>query len=397
MELLNLIKNNQITSYENLKNILENEPYNLKIKEDTDLPNLFLIHNSENSNKELIIVRECNGIILEKDTLKIVCYSFDKCSDELTLPSNLDNNDLYIENSIEGTLVRYFYYDNKWILSTKKCIDANKARWLSIKNFYQLFQECLDSNSIYLLDKLNSNYCYSFIITHPENNIVVNYINKNIYHISTRDMTTLKEIETHINVSKLTRTFIPTKNIESIIETSMNVKQLNHEGLIFIDANYNRWKLKNIYFNRAREIWGNTNNRLYRYIELRKDINLLHEYLTYFPNDRNLFVSYEYRIKQLCSHISAIYSAKYILKSDDAKIPFYLVKILYKLHGDYIKDRIKVNMSKIGIGLLNTDTKLLCFMINHYEKATALKESNMNIENENNMIEEIVNVEMEVE
>jgi hypothetical protein len=386
MELTNFIKNNNISNYEVLKNTLENEPYNLKIKEDNDFPNLFLIHNSDKSNKDLDIVKECNGIILEKELFRIVCYSFNKCSDQLTLPDNLNKNNLFIENSIEGTLVRYFYYNGQWILCTKKCINSNKSRWISNKNFFILFEECLVNNNI--LDRLNQNYCYSFIITHPENNIVVNYKEPFLYHISTRDMISMNEVEVDIGVFKLTRTLIPEDNIENIIESVMNTKQLYYEGLIFIDTNYNRWKIRSPYFNRAREVWGNTNNRLFRFIELRKDINLLHEYLIYFPFDSNLFNTYEYRIKVLCSHILEIYVNKYILKNSNEKIPFYLAKIIYKLHGDFIKDKIKTDLNKIGLTLLNTDTKLLCFMLNHYEKSLIKQEE---------IKEDVIAVQMELE
>ena len=393
MDLQNFIKTNQVENYETLKSLLEVEPFNLKIKDDSDYSNLFIIYNGDYSNKELNIVNECNGIILEKSSLKIVCYSFNKCSDEITVPEKLNKNNLYIENSIEGTLVRYFYYNNEWILSTKKCINSKKSKWISSKNFYELFQECLTDKNI--TEKLNPNYCYSFIITHPENNIVVNYTEPYLYHISTRDMLSMNEIEEDIGIFKLTKTLVPEDNIQNIIQSVINTKQLCYEGLIFIDNNYNRWKLKNPYFNRAREVWGNTNNRLFRFIEIRKDINLLHEYFMYFPFDNNIFSNYEHRIKMLCSHILTIYVGKHILKNN-TKIPFYLAKIIYKLHGDFMKDRVKTDINKIGLTLLSIDAKLLCFMLNNYEKSLVKEDDNFDIMN-NIMNEEVIQMNQEDE
>jgi hypothetical protein len=389
MELLNFINNNQILNYDILKTTLESEPFNLKIKEDVNFPTLFLIYNGDNSNKDLAIVNECNGIILDKNTFQIVCYSFNKCSEQITIPDNLDKNNLYIENAIEGTLVRYFNYNGTWILSTKKCIDASKSRWISTKSFYQLFEECLLGKNI--IEILNPNYCYSFIITHPENNIVVNYIEPFLYHICTRDMITMNEIEEDIGIFKLTKTLITKDKIDDIIQNIIITKQLCFEGLIFIDINYNRWKIRNPYFKRAREVWGNTNNRLFRFIELRKDIDLLYEYLTYFPKDQDIFNSFEYSIKELASYILSIYIRKHILKNN-TKIPYYLVKIIYKLHGDFIKDKIRTDLNKIGLTLLNIDTKLLCFMLNHYEK-----NSNKDVVNpEDTTNQDIIGVEMDL-
>ncbi len=88
MELTNFIQKNNIANFDSLKSILENDPYNLKIKEDNNLQTLCLIHNQDKSDFNNKIVNECNGIILDKNTLKIICYTFDKC-EETNFPNNL--------------------------------------------------------------------------------------------------------------------------------------------------------------------------------------------------------------------------------------------------------------------------------------------------------------------
>ena len=90
MELLNFININTY-NFDSLKQVLESDLYNLKIKEDADYPDLFLIHTQENSNYNSVLVRECNGIILDKNTLKIVCYSFNKCLTEIAMQSSASN------------------------------------------------------------------------------------------------------------------------------------------------------------------------------------------------------------------------------------------------------------------------------------------------------------------
>lgn len=377
MELENFIKINQISEYNILKQILESEPYNLKVKDDN---NLFLIHIKENSNTNLKIVNECNGIILDKNTLKIVCYTFDKCLDTNVLPDNFDNKNLYLEYSLEGTLVRLFYYNEEWVLSTKKCLDASKARWLSTKSFKDLFYECFDKN---IFENLNKNNCYSFLITHPENNIVVKYDKKNIYHVSTRDMTTLKEIDYHvINTIKLERKKIDENNLLQIYNEILLDTNLLYEGFIFIDINYNRWKLRTTLFNKVRNLWGNSNNKFFRYLELRKNQNLLSEYIMYFNNDRQLFIEYEADIRFFASFISAIYISRHVKKMI-TKVPYYLFDIIYKLHGNYLKDRIITDDNRIMIELLELDAKKLCYMINCYKKEINKKADEMDLDEKN--------------
>jgi hypothetical protein len=190
-------------------------------------------------------------------------------------------------------------------------------------------------------------------------------------------MTSLNEVEVDIGVFKLQRTLILSNNINCVVENIMNTKQLSFEGLFFIDKKYNRWKIRSPFYNRAREIWGNTNHRFYRFVELRKDYNLLHEYLMYFTQDCDMFNEFEMRIKNLANHILSVYLGKFVLKNEiKTTVPYYLSKIIYKLHGDFIKDKIKTNINKIGMTLLETDTKLICFMVNHYEES--LKKDKMN-------------------
>ena len=279
MKLIQFIRENNINTYENLKFVLESEPYNLKIKEDLDYPELFLIYTQDNSAYHIPLVNECNGIILEKNTFKIICYTFNKCIDTIDLniiSQNINLNNLYYETAIEGTLIRLFYYNNKWNISTKKCIDASKSKWLSEKNFAQLFYECVENYEF--MQNLNISHCYSFIIMHHENKIVVNYCNASAYHISTRDLNTLDEIDIDIGIPKNERINIDYNNFNNMVTQIYNDHSLLYEGYIFIDTNYNRWKIKNPYFNKVRNIWGNTNNRFYKYLEIRKECNLLNEY-----------------------------------------------------------------------------------------------------------------------
>jgi hypothetical protein len=366
MELIKFIQNNNINNYENLKSILESETYNLKIKEDNDYPDLFLIHTQNNSPFNIPLVNECNGLILEKTSLKIVCYTFNKCLDTIDLNNignNININQLYMEKSLEGTLVRLFYYNNKWILSTKKCIDASKSKWVSDKNFLQLFIECSDKYDYF--NNLNTNYCYSFIIMHPENKIIVNYTHPDICHISTRDLISLNEIDINIGVPKSVRTLISFSDFDCTVCNIENDNTLFCEGYIFIDESFNRIKIVKPFYSKIKNIWGNTNNRLYRYLELRKDYVLLNEYLLFFSNDRTKFIEYEDKIKNLAIGILDIYFSKHV-KKNNIKIPFFLSKLIYKLHGDYFKDKIKMSYDKVMLALLDLEPKNLCFIINKY-------------------------------
>ena len=57
------------------------------------------------------------------------------------LEGKLDQCEFY--RSEEGTLLRVFFHDHRWHLSTFKRIDAFQSRWSSIKTFGELFMEAV--------------------------------------------------------------------------------------------------------------------------------------------------------------------------------------------------------------------------------------------------------------
>ena len=210
MEFTNFVQNNNITSYEVLKGALEVAPYNLKFKDDNDIAGLALIHPQDNSDMSLALVRTCNGLIIEKETLNIICYTFDKMIDSDKPVDEVDYKNCYLQDAIEGTLLRVYYYDNKWGLSTKKSICAGKSRWVSSKNFQELF---IESHGLRVINALNNemnnndrlkNYCFSFLMVHPDNNILSKPLKPILYHLTTRDMAQsgYPEIEYEIKTDK---------------------------------------------------------------------------------------------------------------------------------------------------------------------------------------------------
>lgn len=395
MEFNNFIHENKIDNFDILKIKLENDPYNLKFKFDDDYPNLVLIYIDKNSDLNNIIVNICNGIIIDKNTLKIVCYTFNKCSNQTDLPENLCKDNLYVETALEGTLLRMYYYDNKWMYSTKKCIDATKAKWLSDKNFLEMFKDCIAFNNRDNIENiLDKNNCYSFIITHPENNIVTPYSVPIAFHISTRNMNNLYEISENIGFPMIEKKLINKDGLSTFFSKILNDTSILYEGFIFIDTNYNRWKIKTPVFNKVRELWGNTNNRFLRYLELRKDPEILKEYIIYYPYDKVNFLNYEKKIVEFAKFILTNYIEKHITKKID-KIPSYLAKVIYKLHGNFFKDKIRTDCNKIMDLLLTYDAKYLCYIMNFYNK-DMLKNNDTEInENKNEKLYDDTYIEYE--
>ena len=154
----NFLKENNITDIELLKQFISGDSYKLKFKEDN---NLILIFNDNNSNLNDDLVKFFNGVIIEKSSLKVVCFTLEKCMEEDKVDDRLFNKDLIIQPVFEGTLIRLYYYNNKWNVSTKKMIDAfnakkveegfsynsgNNDNWETIDSIRSLVKKYIDPN-----------------------------------------------------------------------------------------------------------------------------------------------------------------------------------------------------------------------------------------------------------
>lgn len=110
----------------------------------------------------------------------------------------VDNVDTLVLEKVDGFIVKVFWSNdyNIWIVSSNSHVDASEAILHgSSKNAKMIFDECSTSPlSTLNYAKLNKHYCYIFEMVHPEVRLVTPYANCQLYHIATRDMTTLKEI-----------------------------------------------------------------------------------------------------------------------------------------------------------------------------------------------------------
>jgi len=382
-----LLQQHNVETYEQFKIFVQQDTFKLKIKEDNEYPNLFIVINNNESNINEPLVRFCNGIILEKNTFKIVCYSFNKCVEEAGIDQDLFNATLYVEPSYEGTLMRAYNYNNEWILSTKKMINSKRAKWISAKSFNELFYEILGINNIF--EHMDKNRCYSFILVHNENNVVIKYPKNAIIHVSTYDLINQKEVEETISCEgliKSQRILLNLKNNEELntyIQTLKNDITLENEGVILINEDYVRQKFRKNLFLHMRSLWGNTNSRFFRYLALRKDPHILQEYLTYFSNDKKDFIDFEHTISNMACSILDTYRKKFVVK-EATKIPFYLKDFIYKIHGDFLKNKEKVKYEDIMIHILSLDEAKVCFIMNNIEKdktkITSMPVEEMNID-----------------
>jgi hypothetical protein len=117
--------------------------------------------------------QECNGLILEKSTWKPLMVP----PRNLRFNINTDASNTYLHQGLyhiykaeDGTCINFYYYNDKWCMSTARGYEMNNIKWETV-SYQQLFTECLKEVGMTwetFTNNLDKTRCYSFGFRHPK-------------------------------------------------------------------------------------------------------------------------------------------------------------------------------------------------------------------------------------
>lgn len=243
------------SQHDNWQELLTQEPYCLKIKEDGSY--VMFSYDQIRSDFNLKIVREARGIIFKNGEWEVpVCHAFDKFGNygESYAPE-IDWPTSFVTEKVDGSLIKVWYDNNEWRVSTNGTIDAFKAELNDIKlpNFGVYFQYALKNyfdSFENLVKGLKKDLTYMFELVGPYNRVVVPYEEPDLYFLGARDkFTGIEYLPIPVNaenlgVSKFKRPAIYSlATFEDCIKAA-ELKTWDDEGFVVCDANFNRVKIK---------------------------------------------------------------------------------------------------------------------------------------------------------
>ena len=375
MEIHKFLNENNVNKYDDVKKLLKSN--NFTVKEDKGNPNLYLVYFKRRDieyDDLTDLQKECNGLILEKDTNNVVCHCFKKFyKNNDSIHPNFNINECKIYYSDEATLLRFYFYNDEWKIATKKCINANKSKWQSNKSFLSLFYEVYDFFNYKFLedDSLNKNRNYFFLLSHMENSVVFFNESNTIQHLATFDRTTNEEVNELLIEKKIVNKSILTINL-SFDNLMFNIKrskednlEIKFEGFVVENGSFRQKILYDKYVY-LRELYGNSNSRFFRFLELRKDMEKFKEYITHFDRHRDLFENYEKDIfLYLCKYIHEMYLSNKVYKTN-FDIPVHFKRFIYDIHGKYLENRVPITLTDIVDHFSTLHPKLQNFLYNKY-------------------------------
>jgi hypothetical protein len=143
----------------------------IKVSYNEDVVIFSTMHSAKNRVNN-IYAQESNGLILERDTYKLLVvpprslrFNIDTAVSNVFLHQGM----YHIYKAEDGTCFNLYYYNNQWVISTSKGYNMNNVFW-ETKTYQQHISECLDKIGLTwetFTNQLDKKSCYSFGFKNP--------------------------------------------------------------------------------------------------------------------------------------------------------------------------------------------------------------------------------------
>ena len=299
--------------------------------------------------------------------------------------------EIVAEEFVEGTMINVFF-DTKigltggWEIATKSRVGAKTSffKCKEGKNFRELFLEAALKNNL-VLENLNKNFCYSFVLQHPENRIVAPIKEPQlylvaIYFIDNSDKSNIRVHKQDMSKIKESNWVGATIKFPEIYEwneysdlinkyASMNTSYEKVGFVLYNKKTGERTKVRNPTYEEVRQLRGNQPKLQFQYLTLRKQGNV-NKFLKFYPENKNELSMFRDQIHLFTNTLYENYVSCYIKKEKSLKDFTQQYKThMYNIHQIYwneLRDQ-KKNISLITVinYVNNLEPTLLMFSLNY--------------------------------
>lgn len=334
----------------------------------------------------------CRSVIVNSDN-HVVCFSPPKSvsSSVFTEKYDIKNPHLVAQEFVEGTMINVFW-DPKigltggWEIATRSNVGATTTffKTPNAKTFRTMFLEAAAENNL-LIENLNKMFCYSFVMQHPENRIVVPFFKRQLYLIAVYQiinnsrndirvfpapMEVVKGLGWETTTIKFPEIY-HADSLEELVEkyASMNTPY-NVVGFVLYNSQTGeRTKFRNPVYEQVRSLRGNQPKLQYQYLCLRKD-GKVGDYLNYYPEHKSQFSTFRDQVHDFTGTLYKNYISCYIKKerpllefSDQYRTHMYT---LHQLFLNVLKTKNEYVSSKVVIKYVNEmHPSLLMYCLNY--------------------------------
>lgn len=297
-------------------------------------------------------VKRARGVV--RDGANVICQSFGYTPEyeardpawRALVQDCIQNCTIF--RSEEGTLLRLYFHQGVWRLSTHKRLDAFESRWSSARSFGELFVEALehffatggelpveDKRDVFdrFCDSLDRESVFAFLLrTNGDTKIVCRPPEKPTIFFAGRFYHGLRceGNPTPIPFPLRVR-FATADELEAYV---LSLDPLAHQGVIVFPTDQTVFKVLAPGYSEYAAVRGQEPSLFRAYLRIRRSDEDLARFLTAFPERRNQWIGYEDQIVALGKLVHRYYVRRFIRKETLVvnKNYFYVMRLAHQWH-----------------------------------------------------------------
>jgi hypothetical protein len=269
--------------------------------------------------------------------------------------------------SFEGTVLRVFFYKDKWFVSTHRKLSASESFWANrdlsfedqfrqtidgmlqvpvspLKTYmqqkgqtvfnYETFFECLDKSKQYMF----------LINPYGKNRIVSSYGNiLGVLHVGTfiDDRFTFTEENIGIPIPQI----LHFNTVEELSTCVAGMSPVHTQGVLLMSPG-GFIKVVSKMYSFLHQIRGNCPNLCLRYLELSRSPQELQVFLQLYPEFSEQFKDIDKRLVSLVKTIHNAYVRRYVQR-ELTFLPKPRFMFMHKVHDTYLKTQVKTTLQRV--------------------------------------------------
>lgn len=300
------------------------------------------------------------------------------------------NKNIIAQEFIEGTMINVFFDPSVgltgcWQIATRSTVGADVTFFKgATQTFNTMFMEACSVNNLYI-NTLNPHFCYSFVLQHPGNRIVVPFSKPQLYLVDVFQIINAGEsVKVYsqkmldvrqygywgLTSIKFPETYEFTSYTELIEKFASPNTPYNILGVVVRNLDTNeRMKVRNPIYEEVRHLRGNQPKMQYQYLCLRQ-AGKIPEFLKFYPETKNEMSGYRDQLHMFTNTLFKNYISCYVKKEKPLnEFPTQYKTHMFKIHEHYtanLREKKEAITNTYVISYVNAlPPSLLMFCLNH--------------------------------
>ena len=270
--------------------------------------------------------------------------------------------DVVAEEFVEGTMINVFWdysigLSGGWEISTRNTVGATSSFYKSSsrkqKTFRDMFLEAAEESGL-ILQLLNPIYCYSFVVQHPENRIVIPFKKPQLYLVGVYSIVNnINNVVVQVFDHQIFKQCFKEKNTtvqfpeiysfnsySELIEKygSMNTSYDIMGVVLHNKLTGERAKIRNPVYEQVRALRGNQPKLQFQYLSLRNE-GKVKDFLKFYPENKKEFSTFRDQVHLFTDTLYTNYRSCYVKKEKSLKEFSHQYRThMYNLHQKYMTE-----------------------------------------------------------